>query len=222
MLPFIINEAHQRGQAMTSNTGPTAKLCEWVCSTTYESIPAEVRKETITLLYDQVGGMIPSAILPSCKPVVDLVRKLGSGSDCSVIGHRLRASVTDAALANGTIGHGRRSRRYGSAGHRALCRDSRSARPDRRAVCRGVRQGAAQGARARLRGGGPLPEHRGTLRDAGTVRRERRRNPGRGSERAACCCASMRITSSTPWGSRHQARAASPARISKNCTRSSR
>jgi 2-methylcitrate dehydratase PrpD len=38
--------------------------------------------------------------------VVDLVRKLGSGSDCSVIGHRLRASVTDAALANGTIGHG--------------------------------------------------------------------------------------------------------------------
>jgi 2-methylcitrate dehydratase PrpD len=91
---------------MTRNTGPTAKLCEWVCSTTYESIPAEVRKETITLLYDQVGGMIPSAILTSCKPVVDLVRKLGSGSDCSVIGHRLRASVTDAALANGTIGHG--------------------------------------------------------------------------------------------------------------------
>ncbi len=91
---------------MTSNTGPTAKLCDWVCSTTYESIPAEVRKETITLLYDQVGGMIPSAILPSCKPVVDLVRRLGSGGDCSVIGHRLRASVTDAALANGTIGHG--------------------------------------------------------------------------------------------------------------------
>lgn len=91
---------------MTSKSGPTAKLCNWICSTPYESIPAEVRKETVTLLYDQVGGMIPSSLLPSCKPVVDLVRKLGSGGECSIIGHRLRASVTDAALANGTIGHG--------------------------------------------------------------------------------------------------------------------
>jgi 2-methylcitrate dehydratase PrpD len=92
--------------AMTSNSSPTAKLCNWVCATAYEDIPAEVRKETVTLLYDQVGGMIPSSTLPSCKPVVDLVRKLGSRGDCSIIGHRLRASVTDAALANGTIGHG--------------------------------------------------------------------------------------------------------------------
>ena len=81
-----------------SNSGPTAKLCDWVCSTAYEDIPAEVRQEAVTLLYDQVGGMIPSAVLPSCKPVVDLVRKLGSRGDCSIIGHRLRASVTDAEI----------------------------------------------------------------------------------------------------------------------------
>ena len=91
---------------MTTNSNPTAQVCEWASSTQYEAIPAEIRKEVVTLLYDQVGGMIPSSLLPSCKPVVDLVRKLGSRGECSVIGHRLKASVTDAALANGTIGHG--------------------------------------------------------------------------------------------------------------------
>ncbi|MGZ9005969.1 MAG: hypothetical protein ACXW20_19530, partial [Burkholderiales bacterium] len=64
---------------MATNSNPTAQVCEWACSTQYEGIPAEIRKEVVTLLYDQVGGMIPSSLLPSCKPVVDLVRKLGSG-----------------------------------------------------------------------------------------------------------------------------------------------
>jgi 2-methylcitrate dehydratase PrpD len=50
--------------------------------------------------------MIASATLPSCQPVVDLVRKLGGPRKCSVVGHPLRTSVTNAALANGTIGHG--------------------------------------------------------------------------------------------------------------------
>ena len=30
---------------MTSSSSPTAKLCNWVCSTAYEDIPAEVPKE---------------------------------------------------------------------------------------------------------------------------------------------------------------------------------
>ncbi|MBI4191877.1 MAG: MmgE/PrpD family protein, partial [Betaproteobacteria bacterium] len=91
---------------MAISTGPTTKLCRWACSTRYEDLPAEVRKETVTLLYDQVGGMIASATLPSCQPVVDLVRKLDLRGECSIVGHPVRTSVTNAALANGTIGHG--------------------------------------------------------------------------------------------------------------------
>lgn len=91
---------------MASSTGPTAELCRWLCSTRHEDLPGEVRKETVTLLYDQVGGMIASATLPSCQPVVDLVRKLDSRGECSIVGHPVRTSVTNAALANGTIGHG--------------------------------------------------------------------------------------------------------------------
>src|SRR5919106_919639 len=91
---------------MASSAGPTSKLCQWINSTRYEAIPEEVRKETVTLLNDQVGCMIASATLPSCQPVVDLVRRLGGPEECSIVGHPVRTSITNAALANGTIGHG--------------------------------------------------------------------------------------------------------------------
>ena len=91
---------------MTTAIGPTKQLCQWACSTRYEDVPAEVRQETLTLLYDQVGCMIASSTLPSCQPVVDLVRQLGPSGECSIVGHPVRTSVTNAALANGTIGHG--------------------------------------------------------------------------------------------------------------------
>jgi 2-methylcitrate dehydratase PrpD len=91
---------------MSSITKPTATLCHWVCSTPYGDLPPEVRKETATLLYDQVGCMIASATFPACQPVVNLVRRLSPSGACSVVGHPARTSVTHAALANGTIGHG--------------------------------------------------------------------------------------------------------------------
>jgi len=91
---------------MALSTGPTSKLCEWVCSTRYEDLPAEVLKEMKTMLYDQVGCMIAVATLPSCQPVVDLIRKLGGHEECSIVGHPVRTSLMNAALANGAIGHG--------------------------------------------------------------------------------------------------------------------
>ena len=91
---------------MASTTSPTTTLCHWVCSTLYADLPVEVRQETVTLLYDQVGCMLVSATLPSCQPVVALVRRLSPPGPCSIVGHAVRTSVTQAALANGTIGHG--------------------------------------------------------------------------------------------------------------------
>ncbi len=91
---------------MPTSNGPTSKLCQWVDSTRYGDIPEEVRTEAVTLLYDQVGCMIASATLPACQPVVDLLRKLGGPEECNIVGHPWRTSVTNAALANGTIGHG--------------------------------------------------------------------------------------------------------------------
>ena len=91
---------------MAETNNPTAQLCHWVTSTGYHDIPEGVRRETVTLLYDQLGGMIASAPLPSCRPVADLAAKLGGPGQCSIVGLPLRTSVTNATLANGTIAHG--------------------------------------------------------------------------------------------------------------------
>ena len=90
---------------MVVSNGPTAELCHWLCSTGYEDLPAEVRKEAVTLLLDQIGCMIASSTLISCQPVVDLVHELGGPEQCTIIGHPLKTSILNAALANGTIGH---------------------------------------------------------------------------------------------------------------------
>src|SRR5262245_12775708 len=96
----------ERRCRIAMSTGPSAKLCHWACTTQYQDIPAEVRKEAVTVLYDQVACMIAASNLPSCQPVVNVVRKLGQQGECSIVGHTLRTTVTNAALANGTIGHG--------------------------------------------------------------------------------------------------------------------
>jgi len=70
-----------------SSKGPTVQVCEWACSTRYEDIPDNVRQEALRVLYDEVGGMIASATLESCRPVVDLVRTLGGIGECTVLGH---------------------------------------------------------------------------------------------------------------------------------------
>ena len=58
------------------------------------------------MLYDTVGGMLASATLPTCQPVVDMVKAMGGKRECSIVGHPVKTTVTYAALANGTIGHG--------------------------------------------------------------------------------------------------------------------
>ena len=91
---------------MTVVKNPTARLCEWVCETQFSDINAEVRGEALTMLYDTIGGMIASAALPTCQPVVDMVKEMGGTQQCSIVGHPVKTSVLLAALANGTIGHG--------------------------------------------------------------------------------------------------------------------
>ena len=91
---------------MAATNGPTARLCQWAGETKYQNIPENVRREAVTLLYDQLGGMVASATLPSCRPVADLAARLGGAGECSIVGLPLRTSVTNAALANGAIAHG--------------------------------------------------------------------------------------------------------------------
>src|SRR5262245_56980977 len=91
---------------MAASSDPTAQLCRWVCKTQYQDLPPEVRAESVTMLYDEVACMIAAATLPTCQPMLNLVRKINAPGECSIVGHPVRTSLTSAALANGTIGHG--------------------------------------------------------------------------------------------------------------------
>lgn len=88
---------------MANAKGPTAQLCDWACSTGYSDLPADVLKETVNVLYDTVGGMIVGSRLPTCLPVVEMVKAMGAGNQCTIVGHTPKTTVTYAALANGTI-----------------------------------------------------------------------------------------------------------------------
>jgi 2-methylcitrate dehydratase PrpD len=97
--------ARQKQEANMTSSGPTAAVCDWVCSTRYEDIPEDVRSEALKILYDEVGAMIAGSTLDSCKPIVDMVKKLGGTAECTIVGHPLRAPLLNAVLANGAIGH---------------------------------------------------------------------------------------------------------------------
>ncbi len=91
---------------MEAMKNTTARICEWVSSTGYSDLKAEVRQEALTILYDTIGGMIACSTLPSCQPVVEMVKAVGGNRECSIVGHPVKTTVTYAALANGTIAHG--------------------------------------------------------------------------------------------------------------------
>ena len=87
-------------------TNATKNWLNWVDSTSYEDIPAAVRHTTALALYDDTGCNLACSLIPSAHRIVDFVRLVGGPPDCTMVGFPLRTSVLNAALVNGTIGHG--------------------------------------------------------------------------------------------------------------------
>jgi 2-methylcitrate dehydratase PrpD len=84
----------------------TGKLAQWLCEQRFEQLPAEVKRKALDVVYDSVGGMVACSTLPEVEALVRLVEDQGSRPDCTIIGHSIRASVINAALANGGMAHG--------------------------------------------------------------------------------------------------------------------
>lgn len=84
----------------------TKTLRNWMYSTSFEDIPPDVRHTTSLALYDDMGCNLACSLIPLAHRVVDYVKLVGGPPDCTIMGFPLRTSVLNAALANGTIGHG--------------------------------------------------------------------------------------------------------------------
>ncbi len=86
--------------------GVTEELSEWLCSVKVDDLPSQVRRKTLDVLFDSVGGMIACATMPEVTNIVEFVLESGGKPECTIIGQRERTSVVNAAMANGAMAHG--------------------------------------------------------------------------------------------------------------------
>lgn len=83
----------------------TGVLVDWISSTGYSDLPANVQEKARLALYDGLGSVLACSMLPVAHRLNRFASLSGSGDDCTLIGFPSRASVHTAALVNGTLGH---------------------------------------------------------------------------------------------------------------------
>ena len=83
----------------------TARLAEFVLTTSPRDCPDAVLAQTRRAVLDTLGVMLAGATEPVARAVRTVARHDGSVPLCTVVGTRLRASASWAALANGAAGH---------------------------------------------------------------------------------------------------------------------
>ena len=83
----------------------TGVLVDWISSTGYSDLPANVQEKARLALYDGLGSVLACSMLPVAHRLNRFASLSGSGDDCTLVGFPRRASVHTAALVNGTLGH---------------------------------------------------------------------------------------------------------------------
>ena len=89
-----------------AEVGATKSILNWMYSTSYEEIPPETRRMVNLALYDGIGSNLACSMLPAAHRMVDFVNLAGGPPECTMMGFPGRTSLINAALVNGTLGHG--------------------------------------------------------------------------------------------------------------------
>ena len=87
------------------NSATTRTIIDWMCSTEFHGLPADVQHITQMAVYDGIGSILACSMLPVAQRLREFVSIAGGAADCTVIGSPRRTSVLNAALVNGTLGH---------------------------------------------------------------------------------------------------------------------
>lgn len=85
--------------------GATEKIARFIVNSGFEKIPAGVVEKAKRTALDCLGAALAGVSEPVSRTVTDYTAKLGGPSQASVFGSGIKASVADAALANGAIAH---------------------------------------------------------------------------------------------------------------------
>ena len=83
----------------------TEKIAGFIVNTNYSNIPREVVATAKRTALDCVGAALAGVTEPVSRTITGYVTKLGGPPHASVFGAGVKASVADAALANGSIAH---------------------------------------------------------------------------------------------------------------------
>lgn len=85
--------------------GVTKDLAEFVVNTSYDNLPGEVVEHAKLCILDWLGAALAGSLEPPAKIVASILEEIDGGGECTVVGTHIKASCTDAAFANGILGH---------------------------------------------------------------------------------------------------------------------
>jgi 2-methylcitrate dehydratase PrpD len=85
--------------------GATEKIAQFIVRTSYEHIPGDAVEKAKRTALDCLGAALAGIYEPVSQRISTYISKLGGSPQASVFGAGVKASVADAALANGTIAH---------------------------------------------------------------------------------------------------------------------
>jgi len=87
-------------------TGQTRRLARFAVELSYNDLPSEVVKQSKICILDAIGSSLLGSTMPWGKIMLEYVKTLGGKSESTLIGSGVKVPAGNAALANGTMGHG--------------------------------------------------------------------------------------------------------------------
>lgn len=85
--------------------GATEKLVDFIIKTKYEDLPEEAINMAKQCFLDCIGVSLAGCVQPIAKIMESYLKDVGGTPQSSIIGLGIKTSSTNAAFANGTIGH---------------------------------------------------------------------------------------------------------------------
>ena len=97
--------------------GATQTVARWIATTSYEDIPPDAVRVAKESCFDCIGVILAGAAQPVGRLVQSYVTELGGTPEATVLSSGLRTSMSNSALANGTMGHALDYDDFGGFGH---------------------------------------------------------------------------------------------------------
>jgi len=97
--------------------GATETTARWIVNTSYEDIPPEAITVARESCFDCLGVILAGSVQPVGQIIQSYVAEQGGTPEATVLASGLKTSLSNAALANGTMGHALDYDDFGGFGH---------------------------------------------------------------------------------------------------------